>query len=343
MLPYVVSSRIRLARNLKNFRFPHCASEHELRAIRDHVDHAVKTGGRFLGSEVLFLDALSALDRRVLEEKSLISPLLANQSPHRLAIISQSFDASILVNEEDHLRIQTIRPGLDLKNAWKIAKKLDFHLQEKLDFAYTEHYGYLTTCPSNGGPGIRASVVVFVPGLIMLKRMIPLVKQCVLAGYTVRGISGEGSKSRGYMLQISYQQPSEKNESVILHRLENICYCLIEQEKRARLALRNFHRRTVWRYIRQAERELLTMPWISLNTGIKNLAIYRLDAALRNTKRREHELKRIDRLTLHIQPAHILKYNMQQYQLTCQQDKSIEHYDEEDMIRAKLIQLTIDN
>lgn len=354
MLPYVLSTRIRLARNLKNFRFPHFAPESELQAVSDHVYHAVKTGNSFPDARVVFLGALSALDRRVLEEKSLISPLLASQSSHRLVIMFQTSHASILVNEEDHLRIQAIRPGLNLKSAWKIVKKLEFHLQEKLDFAATEHYGYLTTCPSNAGPGIRTSVAVFVPGLIMLKRIIPIVKQCILAGYAVRGIYGEGSESRGYVLQISNQRPSEKNEVTVLKGLEGICYQIIEQEKYARLELLNAHRRAVLRHITEAEQDLRTMPQISLNTGRKKLAIHRLGIALgittgrfggikSNLQHRDHELKRVDHLALQIQPAHILKYKIQQYQPTHPEASQPGNHDDEDMIRAELIQLTIDN
>jgi protein arginine kinase len=346
----VISSRVRLARNLKNFSLPSCASEKELHIVGDSVSHAVHASSCLYNATILFLHELTPLERRVLEETSQISPLLANQSKYRLAVISpHNSKGSILVNEEDHLRIQAIQPGFNLRKAWKTVKKLDICLQEKLDFAHTQRYGYVTACPSNAGSGMRPSVRIFVPALIMLKRIIPLIKQWIAEGYTVRGASGEGSESQGYILQISNQRPDEKNEGCLLQNLEQLCHNIIEQEKKARLYLLKTHKKDILETMTQAVYELQTMPKMSLNRGIKNLAIYRLGIALgmisdrsgvmkKLRQERDQKLKRVDRLMVSIQPGHIHKYRIQHPQFSFLEPGSRENREEEETNRAKLIQ-----
>ncbi len=316
----------------------------------DYVSHAVHTIPCLPNATIIFLHELNPLDRRVLEEMSLISPLLARQSKHRLVVIaSQKSKGSILVNEEDHLRIQAIRPGFNLQKAWETVKKLDICLQEKLDFAHTKLYGYVTTCSSNAGSGMRPSVRIFVPALIMLKRIIPLIKQCLVEGYTVRGASGEGSESQGYILQISNQRPYEKNEWCLLQNLEYLCHKIIGQEKKARLHLLKAYKKDTAEAVTQAVYELRTMPKMGLRRGIKNLAIYRLGITLgmipdrsgvmqQLRQAREQELKRVDRLMVKIQPGHIRKYRIQYSQFSFSGSGYGENWEDEETNRAKLIQ-----
>jgi protein arginine kinase len=350
VLSYVISSRVRLARNLRNFRFPYFASDTELQTVSELFVHTIKTHPLFPAMQVIYLDELSPLERRVLEEKSLISFLLACQNKYRLAILPfKTPTESLLVNEEDHLRIQSIRPGLELKTAWNSVKKLDNCLQEKLDFAYSTHYGYLTMCPGNAGSGMRASVSIFVPALILLKRIIPLLTEWIRKGYTVRGFAGEGSESRGYVLQISNQHPREKNEHVILKDLESLCHTAITLEKKARSCLFNDHASELFDLVAHAISELQSLPRIDLTTGVKNLALYRLGVSLglpvslsgikRYSKaQRERQLQDLDRLIQVIQPGHIHIYQKQQLQGICPGNMRNNSCENEDRIRAKLIQ-----
>jgi protein arginine kinase len=303
--------------------------------------------------ELCDLDSISPLERKILEEQYLISHILASQGKYQLAIFPKSTATSILVNEEDHLRIQAISPGFTVKDAWKNARTLENCLAEKLDFAYSEQYGYLTTCPSNAGLGLRVSAMMFVPGLIMLKRIAPLIRQYASTGYTFRGSYGEGSQSQGFLLQMSYQQPHEHNAESILRKLEAQCYRMIQQEKLARIHLLTSATKTLRQSIIHAQRELLTTQQMGVKTGGHLLAMYRLGISLgllslnagtgtKIKQQRYRELQLIDTLFIRIQPAHIRKYGIRQYQLTSSKDDTLPH-DDEDTFRAKLLRTALGN
>jgi protein arginine kinase len=282
------------------------------------------------------LDTLNPLERRVLEEKHLISPLCAEQSVHRLAIVAHTGDFSLLVNEEDHLRIQAIRPGLRLREAWEIAKNLETGLREKLDFAYAEPYGYSTSCSSNTGSGIRLSVMLFLPGLILGKRIKPLVQDLVTSGYAVRGLYGEGSHSQGYLLQISALMAYREPEMDSIRKLEHLCATIIAQEKRARLHLLTFGKTTLSRRLARACQRLATAERLSFQTGMKLVSLLRVGVSLGlklrrlgkidgKLENRGRNLGELDKLWMLIQPAHVLTADM-----------PIDH-DDEDWLRALII------
>jgi len=310
--------------------------------------------GWFNDVHCVYLDALVPLERRVLEEKHLISPLFAKQGIHRLAIIGKTCDFSILVNEEDHLRIQAIRPGMQLRRAWNIAKNLEMSLRGKLDFAHSEQYGYLTACSSNTGTGIRTSVMMFLPGLIMLKRIKPILQKIISSGYTIRGMYGEGSESQGNLLQISRQISYGKKEANVLRNLEGICYSIIQEERRARFQMLMHTGRSIYDYVEQVCNNLLTAKQVKLNEGMRILALLRLGIALKmepcrqgnndsKTRSRSRKLRYIDGLFTQIQPAHILKYGLRE----CERNHPETHYfmeqNSEDFIRAQVIQHALNN
>jgi protein arginine kinase len=354
VLAYVISSRVRLARNLSNYHFPHIACDNERKAILKNVQTAAKGMGWFHDVHCVHLDTLDPLDRRILEEKHLISPLLAKQGIHRLAIIAKACDFSILVNEEDHLRIQAIRPGMQIRQTWDIARKLERGLRERLDFAHSEQYGYLTVCSSNAGTGIRASVMMFLPGLIILKRITPILQNIISLGYTVRGMYGEGSKSQGYLLQISRQGTYGKNEVNILRSLEGICYRIIQEERRARVYLLMRAGRRISDYVRQIRHRLSMAKQVTFNEGMRILAILRLGITLRMEQCRLGEnsdrmrnwsctLKHIDEVFTHIQPAHIFHYGLRERQRKHLRSHYLLKQDSEEAIRAKILQHALNN
>lgn len=235
----VLSSRIRLARNFANFPYPIIADEEKLEEIRlfFEKEFAHQTFQHYGEFEFIPTRELSAIEKRVLVEKHLISPNLTKFSQESGALIAQNEQASIMVNEEDHVRLQIYYPGLQLQQALEKAFELDDWLEEKITFAYDETRGYLTSCPTNVGTGMRASVMVHLPALVMtgqINRLMPAVNQL---GLVVRGIYGEGSEALGNIFQISNQITLGKSESDIVADLESVVHQLIEHERNARFML----------------------------------------------------------------------------------------------------------
>lgn len=232
----VLSSRIRLARNFAQVTFPIIAKEEDLKPILDFFDqeYAHQSFKEYKNFELVPMNNLKPIEKRVLVEKHLISPHLAEQSDHSAALISENEQISVMINEEDHLRIQLYYPGFQLEQALKRASELDDWLEEKINYAFDEKRGYLTACPTNVGTGMRASVMMHLPALAMtqqVNRMIPAINQL---GLVVRGIYGEGSEALGNIFQISNQITLGKSEDDIVEDLQSVVRQLIDQERRAR-------------------------------------------------------------------------------------------------------------
>lgn len=234
----VLSSRIRLARNFREFNFPTLFSHEEAREIISKVESVLQSGVYQNNNvELLRMDDLQPLQKKVLVEKHLISPNLADDSSHGAVILSNEEDVSIMINEEDHIRIQCLFPGLQLKEALEKASTIDDLMEEHIDYAFNEKLGYLTSCPTNVGTGLRASVMVHLPGLILtqqMNRIIPAINQL---GLVVRGIYGEGSEALGNIFQISNQITLGKTEMDIVEDLMSVVQQIIAQERSAREAL----------------------------------------------------------------------------------------------------------
>ncbi|MDW4524869.1 protein arginine kinase [Rossellomorea marisflavi] len=234
----VLSSRVRLARNLTDFRFSTLYSPEEAGQIVERVKEKMSSFPIELGElEFLPTSEIQPLEKRVLMEKHLISPNLAEDKNVGAVLLSPDEDISIMVNEEDHIRIQCLYPGLQLKQALSRANELDDWFESELDFAFDEKHGYLTTCPTNVGTGLRASVMVHLPGLVLtqqMNRIIPAINQL---GLVVRGIYGEGSEALGNIFQISNQTTLGKSEGDIVEDLISVVNQIIAKELTAREAL----------------------------------------------------------------------------------------------------------
>lgn len=235
----VLSTRIRLARNFEQFTFPIIANEDELTPIvdliKEHYHH--QSFADYQDLEYISMEELKPIQKRVLVEKHLISPNLADKSKNSGVLISKNEQVSVMVNEEDHIRMQLYFPGLQLEKALESAFAFDDWLEEKIDYAYDEHRGYLTSCPTNVGTGMRASVMMHLPALTLtqkLNKMIPAISQL---GLVVRGIYGEGSEAIGNIFQISNQVTLGRSEADIIDNLLSVVKKLIEQEQFARQLL----------------------------------------------------------------------------------------------------------
>jgi protein arginine kinase len=235
----VLSSRIRLARNLKEYKFPLLSTMEESNAVVKQIKESLLTDqNEEVGSlELILMDDLKVNEKRVLVEKHLISPHLAEQSKHGAVILSEDESVSLMINEEDHLRIQYLFPGFQLTKGLEATSSLDDWIEKRLTYAFDEKRGYLTSCPTNVGTGLRASVMMHLPALAMtrqLNKILPAINQL---GLVVRGIYGEGSEALGNLFQVSNQLTLGKSEQDIVEDLRDVVMQLIQQERSAREVL----------------------------------------------------------------------------------------------------------
>jgi len=234
-----ISSRIRLARNLAAFPFTTRMTQAQSAEVSTKVKDALFSGGGIENHELSYIDlqSLAPLDRQFLAEKHLISPEFAQGNINRAVIISKDERISIMVNEEDHLRLQCIFPGMQIREAWELCDKLDRKLEEKLDFAFDKISGYLTCCPTNTGTGIRASVMLHLPALSMTGYIKGILETCSKIGVAVRGAYGENSEASGNLYQISNQVTLGQTEEEIISGIINIISQISEQERILRAEL----------------------------------------------------------------------------------------------------------
>lgn len=232
----VLSSRIRLARNFSDVTFPLAAETEELEEVLQlfQQEYAHQSFQGYQDLEFISMPDLTSIEKRVLVEKHLVSPYLAKYTDAAAVVISKNEQVSVMVNEEDHLRIQLYFPGLQLDHALKKAFEFDDWLEEKIDYAFDESRGYLTSCPTNVGTGMRASVMMHLPSLALTRQMSRLIPAINQLGLVVRGIYGEGSEADGNVFQISNQITLGKSEEDIVEDLQSVVKQLIDQERHAR-------------------------------------------------------------------------------------------------------------
>ena len=320
----VVSSRARLARNLKDFPFVHRATQEQLSEI---VAQTLAAGKQ---SEVLegasFFDALrlSKMDRQVLVERHLISPALAEAERYRGILVEHRERCSVMINEEDHLRIQTMLSGFESRKAWEWVDRMDDELSLSLKYAYSERWGYLTACPTNVGTGLRASVLIHLPGLVLTKQIEATLRGVSQVELVARGFYGEGSEVIGNLFQISNQVTLGRSEQETIEHLERVTRQLIESERRAREQLIREARfqieDKIWRAfgILENARLLTSQEFMNLASAI------RLGVALGVISRPEVCL--LNELMVTTQPSHLQRLSGRKLGSS-----------ERDMLRARLV------
>ncbi len=232
----VISSRVRLARNLDNYPFSSKISEEQANSLVNEVKGvssslSEKDNRRYYACNI---STLSDIDKTAMVERHIVSPLLAQKEQTTGLILSEDETISIMINEEDHVRIQAIVGGMNLEKAYQEADRIDDIAYEKLHFAYDEKYGYLTSCPTNAGTGLRASCMVFLPALSSARLIQKLIEEVGKYGVTIRGIYGEGTKSLGNIYQISNQKTMGNSESEIIENLKRVVLQVVKQERKRR-------------------------------------------------------------------------------------------------------------
>ena len=232
----VISTRIRLARNLKDYPFPCKLNSQGREKVIEKVRDAVKKSNSPVASDFSFIrmSELTSSQSVSLVEKRLVSPEFISETDGRALLISKDECFSIMINEEDHIRLQVITKGLSLEQAYDTADKLDTLLDENLDFAFDEKLGYLTQCPTNLGTGMRASVMLHLPALEKSRAISRIAGNLSKLGLTIRGAHGEGTEPKGALYQLSNQVTLGISEKAAIENLKNITEQLIAQENQAR-------------------------------------------------------------------------------------------------------------
>lgn len=230
----LLSSRIRLARNLKKYPFPNRLTLEESKVQLAEIVDMVNDEKGFEGFRVDILRDMDKVERKKRVEKHLMSIELLNNYENSAIIVDSSEEVSIMINEEDHIRIQCIKPGLDLRDAYKRASEIDDMIEDKFEYAFNERLGYLTSCLTNIGTGMRASVMMHLPGITALGEERKLIETVSKVGFAVRGVYGEGTDYLGDIFQVSNQITLGFNEIEVIEAVENMVLKIIEKEKIAR-------------------------------------------------------------------------------------------------------------
>ncbi len=227
----VITSRIRLARNLKDYKFPISMNQEESDSIIKEVNDAISKEDE--SYKLTYMKDLSPIEKNSLIENHIISPALAKRADGAF-LLSHDQKVSVMINEEDHIRIQTIEDGLSLKDCWNLSNKVDDILEEKLDYAFDRELGYITACPTNVGTGMRASVMLHLPALSITNQVDKLMYGVSQLGVAVRGVYGEGTKSVGHLYQISNQGTLGSSEQALIDKITQIVNQIIDKEKSTR-------------------------------------------------------------------------------------------------------------
>ena len=237
----VLSTRIRLARNVEGYAFTPRARDGERLRVLSQVREAAQHLEPLSQSVLLRVDELPQLDRQLLHERHLVSKELAGfDGPHGVrtgAAVLLGDDVSVMVNEEDHLRLQALRSGFELPAAWRAVERLDQDLGGRVPYAFHGEFGFLTACPTNTGTGMRASVLIHLPGLVLTKEIQKVLAGLQQIGLTYRGLYGEGSEVVGNFFQISNQTTLGRSEDELIDHLAQVVRRVIEKEEEARRVL----------------------------------------------------------------------------------------------------------
>jgi len=319
-----LSSRIRLARNIEGIPFPISADREKMLNTMVAVQMAVKKG-KCLDSYFEFTMAnLKELDRKFLLERRLISrEFMANHNGGAL-IVNRDEDIGVMINEEDHIRIQAMRPGFQIREVWEQINKFDDKFSSELPYAFDNNLGYLTSCPTNVGTGMRASVMLHLPGLVLTNQIHAVIQGVSKLGLAVRGFFGEGTENLGNLYQISNQSTLGESEEQIIDRLSSVIKQIISHEKSARQTLLEKRQNFLLNHIGRAYGILRHAYIISSEETLNSLSALRMGVDMGMFS--SIDIHTVNELFVIIQPAHLQKYAKKEL-----------HSEERDVFRASLV------
>ncbi len=301
----VMSSRIRLARNLAKTNFPSKANKKEADAVLTDVEKAVNRISLLKGATLFRMTELDQIDRQMLVERHLMSHEHASNPEGKGLLVSAEEAVSVMVNEEDHLRIQVMRSGLNLNEAWDIINAIDDVFSKELEFAFLPSWGYLTACPTNTGTAMRGSVMMHLPALVMTKQINKVLAAISKLSFASRGFYGEGTQASGNFYQISNQVALGHSEQDIIQNINGLIRQVIEQEEQARQALLVQNKSMLEDKICRSWGLLKTAHIISSQESIELFSMVRLGIDMGVLKGVNH--KALNELFIMIQPAHLQK------------------------------------
>ena len=301
----VMSSRIRLARNLSNYPFSNWASKKEQQEVLKVAKQAIVAAKKIKSSLCLDIGKIDPIDRQFLVERHLMSKEHTVDADNKGLCVSDREAVSIMINEEDHLRIQVMKSGFDLRDAWRIINSIDSELGNALHYAYSLDFGYLTACPTNTGTGMRASVMLHLPSLVMTKQIDKVLQAIAKLSLTARGLYGEGTEASGNFFQISNQVSLGHREDDIIDNIERIIRQIIDHEQSARDVLLSQNKSVLEDRIWRAYGTLKSAHIITSSETIDLLSLVRLGADLNLIKSVDRAL--INELFIITQPAHLQK------------------------------------
>ena len=304
----VMSSRVRLARNLAGCAFPGWAKKADRIKAWETIRTAVQALPQMDGAFAESMESLAPLDRQILVERHLVSREHAAKGSGSGLVLSRDESLSVMVNEEDHLRMQSLKPGLQLHEAWAAIDQLDTGLEKSLTYAVTPELGYLTACPTNVGTGIRVSAMLHLPALVLAEQVNQIIQAVNKLGLAVRGLYGEGTEALGNVFQVSNQMTLGETEAVIVERLSKVVAQIIEHEENARGTLLEKKPKVVYNHIGRAYGILANAHSISSKEAMNLLSLLRLGLDLGLFPGTARAL--VDELFILTQPAHLqLRYS----------------------------------
>jgi protein arginine kinase len=301
----VISSRARLARNLASFQFTTRIADDERAELERKVRDAIETSGVALPGMYVDLLEASAIDRKFLVERHLISREHEEATGQRGVAIKEDERVSIMVNEEDHLRMQVLVPGFAVAEAWQRVDEVDTKLEGSMDFAFHPKYGYLTACPTNVGTGLRVSVMLHLPSLAITRQLEKVFQAVTRLGLAVRGLYGEGTEATGHFYQISNQSSLGKSEDEIVRNLEAVVPQVVEYEQDARTTLLQKDRPRLEDRAWRAYGTLSNARVVTSEEALAFLSALRLGVNLGLMDR--VNLATVNELLVFTQPAHLQK------------------------------------
>lgn len=301
----VISSRIRLARNLAQFPFIRRCTEQDRAAIEKTISERLADVETWKNLAYVDVAKLSPVDRQFLVERQLISRELSEGHGPRGVAIDPQEKFSLMINEEDHLRIQVMNSGLDLGTTWKQISQIDDIIDERLTYAFHERLGYLTACPTNVGTGMRVSVMLHLPALVMTRQIEKVFRSLQKISLAVRGLYGEGSQAMGDFYQISNQITLGRTEQELIEQVSELVPVLIDYERRAREFLVRESQKDLHDRVSRAYGILCTAQTISSEETMHLLSSVRMGVNLGLIE--DIEIPTINKLFIHTQPAHLQK------------------------------------
>lgn len=326
----VLTSRIRLARNIDGVPFPQKLNQEDANKVIKDVADSILNSNSAIAHEfrLIKLKELKPLERLSMVEKHLISMDIVNEYQRGAVLLNREENVSIMINEEDHIRLQVIYPGFKVKDAYDFANKLDDLIEEKVQYAYDGKLGYLTSCPTNVGTGIRASVMLHLPALTLTKNINNVFNTVVQVGMTMRGIYGEGSNAMGNIYQISNQVTLGLTEEEIINNLIAVTKKIIDQEIKTREMLFEKQSAEIEDDIYRSLGILKYSRMLSTQECLNLMSKVRLGIEMGIIK--DIDVKKLNDLLINVQPATL--------QLIEGRDLDTK---ERDIIRAKIVRETL--